>query len=83
MYIVYRLLGPVDPSFRALSGRLKFTVRRYQFNKESLSGGAQISVPFTLFLARVILDVFGGNEEVMRPQVLPSCRPYQIERVLH
>ena len=26
------LLGPIDPSFRALSGRLKFTVRRHQFN---------------------------------------------------
>ena len=31
----------VDPSFRALSGRLKFTVRRHTFNKESLSGGQQ------------------------------------------
>jgi len=30
-------LGPVDPSFRALSGRLKFTVRRHKFNKDSLS----------------------------------------------
>ena len=30
-----RLLGPVDPSFRALSGRLKFTVRRHTFNKDS------------------------------------------------
>jgi len=30
------LLGPVDPSFRALSGRLKFTVRRHKFNKDSL-----------------------------------------------
>ena len=29
------LSGPVDPSFRALSGRLKFTVRRYEFNKDS------------------------------------------------
>ena len=29
--------GPVDPSFRALSGRLKFTVRRHKFNKDSLS----------------------------------------------
>ena len=29
-------LGPVDPSSRALSGRLKFTVRRQKFNKESL-----------------------------------------------
>ena len=27
------LLDPVDPSFRALSGRLKFTVRRPKFNK--------------------------------------------------
>ena len=27
------LLGPVDPSFRALSGRLKFTARRHKFNK--------------------------------------------------
>ena len=30
------LLGPVDPSFRALSGRLKFTVRRHKFNTDSL-----------------------------------------------
>ena len=29
-------LDPVVPSFRALSGRLKFTVRRHQFNKDSL-----------------------------------------------
>ena len=28
--------SPVDPSFRALSGRLKFTVRRHKFNKDSL-----------------------------------------------
>ena len=31
------LLGPVDPSFRALSGRLKFTVRGHKLNKDSLS----------------------------------------------
>ena len=30
------LLGPVDPSCRALSGRLKFTVRRHKLNKDSL-----------------------------------------------
>ena len=31
------LLGPVDPSFRALSGRrLKFTVRRDKLYEESL-----------------------------------------------
>ena len=29
--------GCVDPSFRALSGRLEFTVRRHTFNKDSLS----------------------------------------------
>ena len=31
------LEGPVDPSFRALSGSLKFTVRRHTFDKDSLS----------------------------------------------
>ena len=30
------LLGPVDPSFRALSGRLYGTVRRHEFKKDSL-----------------------------------------------
>ena len=30
------LLGPVDPSFRALSGHLEFAVRRHRFNKYSL-----------------------------------------------
>ena len=30
------LRGPVDPSFRALSGRLKLTVRRHKFKKEFL-----------------------------------------------
>jgi len=33
-------LSQVDPSFRALSGRLKFTVRRHKFNKDSLFDGA-------------------------------------------
>ena len=31
------LLGPVDPSFRALFERLKFTVRCHKFNKDSVS----------------------------------------------
>ena len=30
------LFGPVVPSFRALSGRLKLAVRRQKFNKDSL-----------------------------------------------
>ena len=29
------LLGPVEPLFRALSGRLKCTVRHHTFNKDS------------------------------------------------
>ena len=39
LYIENRpsLFGPVDPSFRALSGRLKFTVRSHKFDKDSLS----------------------------------------------
>jgi len=37
------LLGPVDPSFRALSGRLEFTVRRHKFNKDSLRYGLPLS----------------------------------------
>ena len=32
----FSLLGPAVPSFPALSGRLKFTVRRHKFNKDSL-----------------------------------------------
>ena len=35
------LLGPVDPSFRALSGRLKFTARRHEFKTDSLPCGRQ------------------------------------------
>ena len=37
------LSGPVDASFRALSGRLQFTVRHHKFNKDplSLSGRGQ------------------------------------------
>jgi hypothetical protein len=37
VYIMYRPLSPVDSSFRALTGRLKSTVRRHKFNKDSPS----------------------------------------------
>jgi len=40
------LLGPVDSSFRDLSRRLKFTVRRHKFNKESPSR-ASVEMPST------------------------------------
>ena len=33
------LLGPVDPSFRALSGRLQIAVRRHKFNQDYISLG--------------------------------------------
>ena len=38
-YIVYRQspLAAVDPAFRALSERIKFTVLRHKFNKDSLA----------------------------------------------
>ena len=35
--LLSRRLGPVDPSFRALSGRLKFTVRRHEIQEDSHS----------------------------------------------
>ena len=54
-YIVYRysLLGPVDPSCRALSERLKLTVRRHKFKHDSLS-----SIPSGLWISwiRVIQE---------------------------
>ena len=34
--------GPVDPAFRAFSGRLKFTFRRHKFNKDSLFSAADV-----------------------------------------
>ena len=34
---IVKFLGPVDSSFQALSGRLKFAVRRHTFNTDSLS----------------------------------------------
>ena len=34
-------LGPADPSFRSLSGRLKFTVRPHKFNKDSRVQGSE------------------------------------------
>ena len=34
--LIMGVQGPLDASFRALSGRLKFTVRREEFNKKYL-----------------------------------------------
>ena len=46
------LLGPVEPSFGALSGRLKFTVRRHKFNKDSVRTAASIIAAITPHLVR-------------------------------
>ena len=45
-HVQSNLLGPADPLFRILSGRLKFTVRRQNFNKHSfLLTGAYRAAP--------------------------------------
>ena len=51
------LLGPIELSFRALSGRLKFTVRRHKFNEDSLSSRSTTQRATTGFL----LDGGGGG----------------------
>jgi hypothetical protein len=42
---VISILGPVDPAFRALSGRLKFTVQRHKFNSDSLTSDLGVNAP--------------------------------------
>jgi len=78
--------GPVDPSFRAFSGRLKFTVRRHKFNKDSLSPrpeeereGGRLASGFSTVLslddmvdAGVLLSVGEGT----LPPTLPECRTF-------
>jgi len=49
------LLGPVHPSFRALSGRLKFMVRRHKLNKDSLSFSAHRASSRSVILEAHIL----------------------------
>jgi len=56
LYIVHRLLGPVVPSFRALPGRLKFTVRRHKFNEDSLSGADGPASSSSLLLSSLELS---------------------------
>ena len=47
------LLGPVILSLRALSGRLKFTVRRHKFNTHSLSVASNRQSRLTASAAKV------------------------------
>ena len=64
------LLGPVDPSFRALSGRLKFTVRRHKFNKDSLSSKVK-RVAGDASTASYPLQQSGVVGSVRSPRVVP------------
>ena len=59
--------SPVDPSLRALSGRLKINVRRHDFNEVSLIGGRLQGAehergPATALLPRFFFsDEFGSG----------------------
>jgi hypothetical protein len=57
-------VGAVIPSFLALSERLKFTVRRHTFNKDSLSW-----YPAAIYLAN------GSNAKPMAPTCAESSEP--------
>jgi len=57
---IVQSLGPVVPSFRALSGPLKFTVRRHKFNKDSLSPRARCAEDPALSVAPDGLRFRGG-----------------------
>ena len=55
------LLDPVDPAFRALSGRLNFTDRRHKFNKDSLPAGGDGQVR-----AQDEALAQGGSQQLLR-----------------
>ena len=51
------LLGPVDPSFRALFERLKLTVQRHKSNKDMLS-----------FIMHILSQARSGGGRIPRDQ---------------
>jgi len=76
------LLGPVDPSFRVLSGRLKFTVRRHKFNNDSLFS-ATCSLPEPSGHARLGAMHAGrlhahARKEAARPHTHGGFRPQHL-----
>ena len=91
-YTVYRQspLGPIEPSFRALSGRLKFTVRRHQFNKEFLSKPHRsynlppevnhIGVELTIISHQRVNTEPLRSKESKLTLLDPSLHPYEIRR---
>ena len=64
-----RLLGPVVPAFRALSGRLKFTVRRHKFNKRFslLVQVYRMAGPDGSVSGAVVLMYYADRDEVSSP----------------
>ena len=81
--IGYRLPSPVDPSFRALYGRLKFTVRRHKFNKYSFS--RERFVLFCPWASRITLGnvlaspkLQTSNLETELPYNLETDLPYNL-----
>ena len=69
--VLHRVLSSVfrfvDPSFRALSGRLKFTVRRHQCNEDSLS-----SVQCPMFLQFAQALAYPPDPFKLSPQIVTS-----------
>ena len=47
---------PVDPSFRAISGHLKFSVRRHKFNEDSLAKGLRQALRRQMEIIRGLVD---------------------------
>jgi len=58
---VPRLLGVVDPSFRAPSGRLTVTGRLYRLNKDSLCDSASLSARTTAMQCRYLCETMRFN----------------------
>ena len=69
------LLGPVDPSFRALSGRLGFTVRRHKFSKDSLFSSFAAPHRYEVaWIFNVRIRRFGADKGVCNRLVVGSPR---------
>jgi len=69
------LLSPVDPSFRAPSGRLKFTARLHKFNKDSLSPHAGDGVDTAVGAIGALQLVGGGAAALPQPSGGESPAP--------
>ena len=69
---------PIDPEFRALSGRLKFTVRRHRFNEDSFSvrqhrtWNAQCRILLGSCAGRIARKLLGHRTSFPRPSLLLS-----------